>query len=192
MITEYTEVVDIMSLLLILLIVMPLFLILSLTPTVASATSNSTITTIPEIVSGASSIEIAPILLAPIATSGNNVYIVWPSNQTGHLELFFRSSSDNGQTFVDKVNLSNTPNVDSIDPQLATSGNHVYISWWEDHGNGTRVPFFTASKYQNGVLCPSPLSCSYSSIIIIIIIVYEKLNVKQTARICLLPNSILH
>ena len=146
MITEYTEVVDIMSLLLILLIVMPLFLILSLTPTVASATSNSTITTIPEIVSGASSIEIAPILLAPIATSGNNVYIVWPSNQTGHLELFFRSSSDNGQTFVDKVNLSNTPNVDSIDPQLATSGNHVYISWWEDHGNGTRVPFFTASN----------------------------------------------
>jgi hypothetical protein len=145
MITEYTEVVDIMSLLLILLIVMPLFLILSLTPTVASATSNSTIT-IPEIVSGASSIEIAPILLAPIATSGNNVYIVWPSNQTGHIELFFRSSSDNGQTFVDKVNLSNTPDVDSIDPQLATSGNHVYISWWEDYGNGTRVPFFTASN----------------------------------------------
>jgi hypothetical protein len=146
MITEYREVVDIMSLLLILLIVMPLFLILSLTPTVASATSNSTTITIPEIVSGASSIEIAPILLAPIATSGNNVYIVWPSNQTGHLELFFRSSSDNGQTFVDKVNLSNTPDVDSIDPQLATSGNHVYISWWEDYGNGTRVPFFTASN----------------------------------------------
>jgi hypothetical protein len=155
MITEYTEVVDIMSLLLILLIVMPLFLILSLTPTVASATSNSTSTipeivsgasSIPEIVSGASSIEIAPILLAPITTSGNNVYIVWPSNQTGHLEIFFRSSSDNGQTFVDKVNLSNTPNVDSIDPQLATSGNHVYISWWEDYGNGTRVPFFTASN----------------------------------------------
>jgi hypothetical protein len=147
MITEYREVVDIMSLLLILLIVMPLFLMLSLTPTVASATSNSTSTiTIPEIVSDVSSIEIAPILLAPIATSGNNVYIVWPSNQTGHLEIFFRSSSDNGQTFVDKVNLSNSPDVDSIDPQLATSGNHVYISWWEDYGNGTRVPFFAASN----------------------------------------------
>jgi hypothetical protein len=144
MITEYREVVDIMSLLLILLIVIPLFLILSLNPTVASATSNST--TIPEIVSGASSIQIAPILLAPIATSGNNVYIVWPSNQTGHLEIFFRASSDNGQTFVDKVNLSNTPDVDSIDPLLATSGNHVYMSWWEDYGNGTRVPFFTASN----------------------------------------------
>jgi hypothetical protein len=158
MITEHAEVVDIMSLSLILLIAMPLFLIPSLIPTVASATSNSTIT-IPEIVSDVSSIEIAPILLAPMATSGNNVYIVWPSNQTGLLEILFRASSDNGQTFVDKVNLSNTPNVDSIDPQLATSGNHVYVSWWEDYGNGTRVPFFTASN-DNGRTFQSAMSLS--------------------------------
>lgn len=146
MFTEYRLVADMMKLLLLLLIVTPLFLLLSLIPTVTSATSNNS-TTISEIVSDVSSIEIAPVLLAPIATSGNNVYIAWPSNQTGHLEIFFRASSDNGQTFVDKVNLSNTPNVDSIDPQLATSGNnHVYVSWWEDYGNGTRVPFFTASN----------------------------------------------
>jgi hypothetical protein len=155
MITDHTE-VDIMRLL---LIVMPLFLMLSLIPTVANATSNNSTTTIPEIVSDISSIEIAPILLAPMATSGNNVYIVWPSNQTGHLEIFFRASSDNGQTFVDKVNLSNTPNVDSIDPQLATSGNHVYVSWWEDYGNGTRVPFFTASN-DNGRTFQSVMSPS--------------------------------
>src|ERR687894_3004304 len=158
MITELRQVVDVMKLLLLLLIVIPLFLILSLIPTVTSATSNNS-TTISEIVSDVSSIEIAAILLAPIATSGNNVYIVWPSNQTGHLELFFRSSSDNGQTFVDKVNLSNTPNVDSIDPQLATSGNHVYISWWEDYGNGTKTPFFTASN-DNGHTFPSAMSLS--------------------------------
>ena len=146
MITEYRQVVvDMMKLLLLSLIVMPLFLMLSLIPTVTSATSNNS-TTISEIVSDVSSIEIAPVLLAPVVTSGNNVYIAWPSNQTGHLEILFRASSDNGQTFIDKVNLSNTPNVDSIDPQLATSGNHVYVSWWEDYGNGTRTPFFTASN----------------------------------------------
>jgi hypothetical protein len=145
MITEQRQVVDVMKLLLLLLIVLPLFLILSLIPTVTSATSNNS-TAISEIVSDVSSIEIAPVLLAPVATSGNNVYIAWPSNQTGHLEILFRASSDNGQTFIDKVNLSNTPNVDSIDPQLATSGNHVYVSWWEDYGNGTKTPFFTASN----------------------------------------------
>src|ERR687896_1746429 len=139
------------------LIVMPLILVLALIPTTASATINDT--TIPAIVSDVSSIEIAPLLLAPIATSGNNVYIAWPSNQTGHLEILFRASSDNGQTFIDKVNLSNTPNVDSIDPQLATSGNHVYVSWWEDYGNGTRTPFFTASN-DNGRTFQSVMSLS--------------------------------
>jgi hypothetical protein len=158
MITEQRQVVDMMKLLLLLLIVTPLFLMLSLIPTVTSATSNNS-TTISEIVSDVSSIEIAPVLLAPVATSGNNVYIAWPSNQTGHLEILFRASSDNGQTFIDKVNLSNTPNVDSIDPQLATSGNHVYVSWWEDYGNGTRTPFFTASN-DNGRTFQSAMSIS--------------------------------
>jgi hypothetical protein len=158
MFTEYRLVADMMKLLLLLLIVTPLFLMLSLIPTVTSATSNNS-TTISEIVSDVSSIEIAPVLLAPIATSGNNVYIAWPSNQTGHLEILFRASSDNGQTFIDKVNLSNTPNVDSIDPQLSTSGNHVYVSWWEDYGNGTRVPFFTASN-DNGRTFQSAMALS--------------------------------
>jgi hypothetical protein len=153
MIIGYAE-ADMMRLLL--LIVMPLFLMLSSILTVASATSN---TTIPATVSNVSSSQIAPILLVPMVTSGNNVYVVWPSNLTGHLEIFFRASSDNGQTFVDKVNLSNTPNVDSIDPQIATSGNHVYISWWEDYGNGTRVPFFKASD-DNGLTFESVLSLS--------------------------------
>jgi tricorn protease-like protein len=94
-----------------------------------------------------------------MATSGTNVYVVWLSNLTGHLEILFRASSDNGQTFVDKVNLSNTPNVDSIDPQIAASGNDVYISWWEDYGNGTRVPFFKASN-DNGRTFESVLSLS--------------------------------
>jgi tricorn protease-like protein len=94
-----------------------------------------------------------------MATSGTNVYVVWLSNLTGHFEILFRVSSDNGQTFVDKVNLSNTPNVDSIDPQIAASGNDVYISWWEDYGNGTRVPFFKASN-DNGHTFQSVLSLS--------------------------------
>src|SRR5215203_4521842 len=147
MIIEYAE-VDMMRLLL-LLIVMPLFLMPSSILTMASATTSNT----------ASSSQITPILLAPMATSGTNVYVVWLSNLTGHFEILFRVSSDNGQTFVDKVNLSNTPNVDSIDPQIAAAGNDVYISWWEDYGNGTRVPFFKASN-DNGHTFQSVLSLS--------------------------------
>jgi hypothetical protein len=157
MITKYTEVVSV-RLAIIAVVVMPLFLMHSSFLTPVSATSDNT-AAISEIVSDVSSIQIAPVLLAPMATSGNNVYVVWPSNATGHLEILFRASSDNGQTFADKVNLSNTPDVDSTDPEIVTSGSHIYISWWEDFGNGTRVPFFKASN-DNGQTFGSVLSLS--------------------------------
>ena len=45
---------------------------------------------------------------APIATSGDNVYIAWWTNKTGNNEVTFRVSSDDGKTFGDKINLSNS------------------------------------------------------------------------------------
>ncbi len=43
----------------------------------------------------------------------------------------FRASTDNGITFGDKMNLSNTTEADSDDAQIAASGNSVYVTWWE-------------------------------------------------------------
>jgi hypothetical protein len=68
---------------------------------------------------------------APIATSDNNVYITWWSNKTGNMEVMFRASTDNGVTFGDKINLSNTTEADSDDAEIAASGNSVYVTWWE-------------------------------------------------------------
>ena len=68
---------------------------------------------------------------APIATSDNNVYITWWSNKTGNMEVMFRASTDNGVTFGDKMNLSNTTEADSDDAEIAASGNSVYVTWWE-------------------------------------------------------------
>jgi hypothetical protein len=71
------------------------------------------------------------LLRAPIATSDNNVYITWWSNRTGNFEVMFRASTDNGVTFGDKMNLSNTTEADSDDAEIAASGNSVYVTWWE-------------------------------------------------------------
>jgi hypothetical protein len=71
------------------------------------------------------------LLRAPIATSGDNVYITWWSNKTGNFEVMFRTSTDNGATFGDKINLSNTTEADSDDANIAASGNSVYVTWWE-------------------------------------------------------------
>jgi hypothetical protein len=64
---------------------------------------------------------------APIATSGdNNVNIAWWSNKTGNDEVMFKASTDGG-----KMNLSNSPNSESQDVEIAASGNNVYVTWWE-------------------------------------------------------------
>jgi hypothetical protein len=68
---------------------------------------------------------------APIATSGDNIYIAWSSNKSGNDEVMFRASTDNGATFGDKINLSNSTKSESQDAQIAASGDRVFITWWE-------------------------------------------------------------
>jgi hypothetical protein len=64
---------------------------------------------------------------APIATSGNNVYVTWWTNKSGNDEVMFKASTDNGKTFGDKVNLSNSTNAKSQDAQIAASANDVLV-----------------------------------------------------------------
>ena len=73
---------------------------------------------------------------AKIATSGDNVYIAWGTNNTAHPDIMFRASTDSGKTFGEKINLSNTSNVDSVDREIAASGSNVFVAWWE-RGNQT-------------------------------------------------------
>lgn len=73
---------------------------------------------------------ISPVLLAPVATSGNNVYLVWSSNKSGNYEIMFRASSDHGQTFGNKLNLSNSTS-ESQNVEVQSSGDRVFVTWWE-------------------------------------------------------------
>jgi hypothetical protein len=89
----------------------------------------------------------APVFLAPIVTSGNNVYVSWSSNKTGEsFEIMFRASADEGKTFGAKINLSNTPEVDSLNPSVAASGNNVYVSWWESANKTSNEPVLRISS----------------------------------------------
>ena len=70
---------------------------------------------------------------APMAASqdGNNVYIVWWTNRSGNWEVMFRASNDGGQTFGDRINLSNTPDTQSQTAEILAVGNSVFVTWWE-------------------------------------------------------------
>jgi hypothetical protein len=83
---------------------------------------------------------------APMATSGDNVYVAWPSNKTGNWEIMFKASTDNGKTFGEKINVSNSTGTDSVNQELSAAGNNVYVTWWEVQKNGTREPVFIASN----------------------------------------------
>jgi hypothetical protein len=86
---------------------------------------------------------------AKIATSGDNVYIAWGSNKTAHPEIMFRASTDGGKTFGEKINLSNTSNVDSVDREIAASGSNVFVAWWE-RGNQTNNEAVMKISTDNG------------------------------------------
>lgn len=46
-------------------------------------------------------------------------------------EVIFRSSNDSVATFGDKINLSNTTDIDSINTEVAAEGDNVLVTWWE-------------------------------------------------------------
>ena len=71
---------------------------------------------------------------APMAASqdGNNIYVVWWTNRSGNWEVMFRASNDGGQTFGDKINLSNSTDAESQTAEiLAVGEDSVFVSWWE-------------------------------------------------------------
>jgi len=73
-----------------------------------------------------------------IEASGNNVYIVWGG--TG--DVFFRKSSDSGNSFQNAIQLSTGNGAER--PIIAKAGNNVYVVWTAD-GNGSRDVFFKRS-----------------------------------------------
>jgi len=43
----------------------------------------------------------------------------------------FRASTDNGATFGERINLSNTTNAESVDAEIAAEDDSVSVTWWE-------------------------------------------------------------
>jgi hypothetical protein len=86
---------------------------------------------------------------APIAISGDNIYVAWWTNETGNDEVLFRTSTDAGQIFGDKINLSNTTNADSQDVEIEANDGNVLVTWWE-HNATAEEPVVKIST-DNGV-----------------------------------------
>lgn len=107
------------------------------------------------------------LLASPqIATSGDNVYIVWKDDRQGEFgEIRFASSSNRGATFTGVVNLSNTPSGDSGNPRIAASGNYVYVVWSESIPGNSGIYLRVGVVIPNqGVRFGSPINLMSSSV----------------------------
>jgi hypothetical protein len=72
---------------------------------------------------------------APVAITGDNVYVAWWTNNTANKneEVNFRASTDGGQTFGEKINLSNTIDKDSSRVEIDADADSVVVTWWESN-----------------------------------------------------------
>ena len=73
-------------------------------------------------------------LFPQISSFGNNTFVVWQDNSTGHHEIFLRKSSNGGSTFDNPINLSNN-NSSSLFPQISSFGNNTFVVW-QDNSTG--------------------------------------------------------
>jgi hypothetical protein len=67
---------------------------------------------------------------APPAIAGDNT-------ANGNEEVNFRASNNGGQTFGDKINLSNTTNSDSSNVEIESDADSIVVSWWETNQTST-------------------------------------------------------
>jgi hypothetical protein len=84
---------------------------------------------------------------APVATSGNNIYVAWPNDDMGQLGVFFAKSTDGGKTLSKTMMLSSPNNgkVVDLNVDIAASGSNVLVTWWTNK-TGVFMPVFKASN----------------------------------------------
>lgn len=81
-----------------------------------------------------------------IAAYNEKVHVGWIDNSLGNKEILFARSIDNGTTFSEAINLSNTTNTNSRNLELAAFENSVYAVWLDEDEHGNGIILFKASN----------------------------------------------
>ncbi len=63
-----------------------------------------------------------------IAAVENNVYVVWTDNTSGHKEVLFKMSTNQGKAFGKVLTISDE-NTNAYHPEITASGTNVFVIW---------------------------------------------------------------
>jgi hypothetical protein len=80
-----------------------------------------------------------------ISSAGNNVYVVWFDTRNGNEDIYFNYSMDAGATWQasdTRLDTGDTPGASiSWQTQIASSGNNVYVVWYDYRDGGSDIYF---------------------------------------------------
>jgi len=77
----------------------------------------------------------------------NNIYVVWRDYRTGSSELFFKKSTDNGNTWSEDIRLTNDYSP-SYHPSMAVSNKKIHIVW-EDYTETIKICYIRSNDNGN-------------------------------------------
>jgi len=66
-----------------------------------------------------------------VASSGNNVHVVWYDNRDGNWEIYYKRSTDGGSNWGADTRLTNNT-ANSWFPSIAVSGSVIHVVWHDD------------------------------------------------------------
>jgi hypothetical protein len=81
-----------------------------------------------------------------IAAYDEKVHVAWIDNSLGNKEILLAISIDNGTTFSEAINLSNTTSTNSRNLELSTFENNIYAVWLDEDEQGNGIIVFKASN----------------------------------------------
>ncbi len=76
--------------------------------------------------------------------SGTNIYVTWEDARDGNVDIYFKSSTDNGLSWGADYKISNTSYL-SYDPVIVSSGSVVHLIWRENTQYSTQVQYIRST-----------------------------------------------
>jgi hypothetical protein len=99
-----------------------------------------------------------------IATTDNNIYVVWEDNTYSNKEILFTKSTDGGNSFGHVVNLSNTLG-DSYNEEISAFGDNVYVVWQEHDDLGVKTSIFFKASSDGGATFGDSVKLSDNAVV---------------------------
>ena len=75
-----------------------------------------------------------------IAVNGSNVHVVWADWRDGNREIYYKRSTNNGETWGGDIRLTELDGYTSCGPKIAVEGSNVYVSWEDGRDYGYPPP----------------------------------------------------